>query len=144
MEFFKLTKTFNFMGKSKLAMIMSIVLVLSSFLILAIKGLNYGVDFAGGTIVQVKYGSAAPIDEMREKLKSNAIFDGASITEFGSEDEVVIRMRTTTGDVVDNHKYDYKHKTANKRNKACLDAVSSQTRTDRTLLHKVYRCQKRA
>lgn len=99
MEFFKYTRTFNFMGKSKLAMILSVVLVLSSFAILATKGLNYGVDFAGGTIVQVKYTTAAPIDEMREKLKGNEIFEGASITEFGSEQEVVIRMRTTTGDV---------------------------------------------
>jgi preprotein translocase subunit SecF len=99
MEFFKYTKTFNFMGKSKLAMILSIILVLSSFGLLATKGLNYGVDFAGGTIVQVKYEGNAPIDVMRDKLKSNKIFDNASITEFGSPDEVVIRMKTTTGDV---------------------------------------------
>ncbi|MFA5233157.1 MAG: protein translocase subunit SecF [Sulfurimonas sp.] len=100
MEFFRYTKTLGFMGKSKLAMFFSIALVLSSFAILAVKGLNYGVDFAGGTIVQVKYTATAPIDAMREKLKSNEIFEGASITEFGSSDEVVIRMRTTTGDVV--------------------------------------------
>lgn len=100
MEFFRYTKTLGFMGKSKLAMFFSIALVLSSFAILAVKGLNYGVDFAGGTIVQVKYTSAAPIDVMREKLKSNEIFEGASITEFGSADEVVIRMRTATSDVV--------------------------------------------
>lgn len=100
MEFFKYTKTFNFMGRSKLAMVLSIVLVLGSFGVLATKGLNYGVDFAGGTIVQVKYEGAAPIDVMREKLKGNTLFDGASVTEFGSEDEVVIRMRTATGDVV--------------------------------------------
>lgn len=99
MEFFKYTRTFNFMGKSKPAMILSLVLVLGSFFILATKGLNYGVDFAGGTIVQVKYDSAAPIDVMREKLKSNKIFESASITEFGSAEEVVIRMKTTTGDV---------------------------------------------
>jgi len=99
MEFFKYTKTFNFMGKSKMAMVLSIVLVLSSLLLLAIKGLNYGVDFAGGTIVQVKYDTTAPIDLMREKLKSNEIFSGASVTEFGSAEEVVIRMKTTTGDV---------------------------------------------
>ncbi|DAB27611.1 MAG: protein-export membrane protein SecF [Sulfurimonas sp. RIFOXYD12_FULL_33_39] len=99
MEFFKYTRTFNFMGKSKLAMILSIVMVLGSFVVLATKGLNYGVDFAGGTIVQVKYNSAAPIDTMREKLKGNEIFEGASITEFGSKEEVVIRMRTTTGNV---------------------------------------------
>jgi len=99
MEFFKYTKTFNFMGKSKFAMIFSIVLVLASYLILATKGLNYGVDFAGGTIVQVKYDKTAPINDMRAKLKGNSIFDGASITEFGSPDEVVIRMKTTTGNV---------------------------------------------
>jgi len=57
-EFFKYTKTFNYMGKSKLAMIMSIVIVLSSFELFAKKGLNYGVEFAGGTIGQVKYDTA--------------------------------------------------------------------------------------
>ncbi len=99
MEFFKYTRTFNFMGKSKIALLISIVLVLGSYVLLATKGLNYGVDFAGGTIVQVKYDTDAPIDAMRDKLKGNPIFEGASITEFGSPDEVVIRMKTTTGDV---------------------------------------------
>ncbi len=99
MEFFRYTRTFNFMGKSKFAMIMSVILVLASYALLMTKGLNYGVDFAGGTIVQVKYNSAAPIDEMREKLKSNELFNNASITEFGSPDEVVIRMKSTTGSV---------------------------------------------
>ena len=99
MEFFKYTRTFNFMGKSKLALVLSVVLVLASYALLATKGLSYGVDFAGGTIVQVKYDKTAPIDEMREKLKSNNLFEGASITEFGAPDEVVIRMKTTTGNV---------------------------------------------
>lgn len=99
MEFFKYTRTFNFMGKSKLAMVFSVAIVLASFALLAVKGLNYGVDFAGGTIVQVKYDKAAPIDEMREKLKGNELFNNASITEFGSPEEVVIRMKTTTSSV---------------------------------------------
>jgi len=99
MEFFKYTKTFNFMGRSKAAMVLSVVLVLASYALLMTKGLNYGVDFAGGTIVQVKYDTKAPIDEMREKLKHNELFDGASITEFGSVDEVVIRMKNTTSSV---------------------------------------------
>ena len=99
MEFFKYTKTFNFMGRSKLAIVFSIVLVLASYAILMTKGLSYGVDFAGGTIVQVKYDKDAPIKAMREKLKGNKLFENASITEFGSPDEVVIRMKTTTGNV---------------------------------------------
>ena len=99
MEFFKYTRTFNFMGKSKFAMILSVVLVLASYALLFTKGLNYGVDFAGGTVVQVKYDTTAPIDTMREKLRTNKLFDGSSISEFGSSDEVVIRMKTTTGSV---------------------------------------------
>ena len=99
MEFFKYTRTFNFMGKSKFALVFSIFIVLASYTLLFTKGLNYGVDFAGGTIVQVKYETTAPINEMREKLKTNEIFASASITEFGSPDEVVIRMKTTTGKV---------------------------------------------
>ena len=99
MEFFKYTRTFNFMGKSKMAMILSIFMVLASYTLLATKGLNYGVDFAGGTIVQVKYDTKAPINAMREKLKGNELFNNASITEFGSPDEVVIRMKSTTGSV---------------------------------------------
>ena len=99
MEFFKYTKTFNFMGKSKLAMIFSVIFVLASYAVLMTKGLNYGVDFAGGTVVQVKYDTTAPIDKMRAALKGNELFAGASISEFGSPDEVVIRMKTTTGSV---------------------------------------------
>ncbi len=87
------------MGKSKLAMILSVVLVLASYALLATKGLNYGVDFAGGTVVQVKYDTTAPIDAMREKLKGNELFNNASITEFGSPNEVIIRMKSTTGSV---------------------------------------------
>ena len=99
MEFFRYTRTFNFMGKSKLAMILSVVIVLASYAILMTKGLNYGVDFAGGTVVQVKYETTAPINEMRKALKGNELFASASISEFGSPDEVVIRMKTSSGNV---------------------------------------------
>lgn len=99
MEFFRYTRPFNFMGRSKIAIAISIILVLSSYALLATKGLNYGIDFAGGTIVQVKYNESAPIDKMREQLKSNLLFDGASITEFGSPEEVVIRMKTSSSSV---------------------------------------------
>ena len=99
MEFFRQTKTINFMGGSKLAIAFSIFFVLSSYALLFTKGLNFGVDFAGGTIVQVKYEKAAPIDAMREQLKGNTMFDGASITEFGSPDEVIIRLKSSSKDV---------------------------------------------
>jgi len=99
MEFFRYKSALDFMGKSKKAIMFSLTLMLLSYAILAIKGFNYGIDFAGGTIVQVKYDKKAPIDAIREKLKGNKLFDNASITEFGSPNEIVIRMKTTEGSV---------------------------------------------
>ncbi len=99
MEFFKYTRTYNFMGSSKIAMILSVVLVLASYVLLMTKGLNYGVDFAGGTIVQVKYVGDAPIEKMRAQLKTTPLFHEATITEFGSPDEVIIRLKSSSKSV---------------------------------------------
>jgi len=99
MEFFKYTRPYNFMGKSKIAIAISLFLMVASYVMLLTKGLNYGIDFAGGTIVQVRYDKTAPIEQMREKLKTNPMFAEASITEFGSPDEVIIRMKNSSKDV---------------------------------------------
>jgi preprotein translocase subunit SecF len=99
MEFFRQTKTLNFMGRSKVAIAISIVLVLISWGLLAAKGLNYGIDFAGGTIVQVKYDAKAPIDDIRKTLSGNPMYEGAQITEFGSPEEIIIRLKTSSKDV---------------------------------------------
>lgn len=99
MEFFRQTNTFDFMKLKFPAIGLSLFLVLASYLLLATKGLNFGIDFAGGTIVQVKYDTTAPIDKMREELQKNRLFDGSSITEFGSPDEVIIRLKNSSSDV---------------------------------------------
>lgn len=84
------------MGKSKWAIGLSALLVIASIFTIVTKGLNFGIDFAGGTIIQVKYDGAAPIDTMRQKLSGNPMYEGASINEFGSPDEVVIRLKNTS------------------------------------------------
>jgi len=99
MEFFKYTKTFDFMSKKMITLMISLTLVITSYAVLLTKGLNYGIDFAGGTVVQVKYDDVAPIDTMRTLISKDALFDGASISEFGSPDEVVIRVRTSSSSV---------------------------------------------
>ena len=99
MEFFKYTKTFDFMSKKMITLIISLTLVFASYAVLATKGLNYGIDFAGGTVIQVQYDTAAPINKMRELISTNELFNGASISEFGSPDEVVIRVRTSSTSV---------------------------------------------
>lgn len=99
MEFFKTDKTYNFMGKRLPFLGLSLILFLASLGILFTKGLNFGIDFAGGTLVQIKYDKAAPIDNIRDILKQKPQFANASITEFGSEEEIVIRITTSSASV---------------------------------------------
>jgi len=99
MEFFKGSKIYDFMGKSKLFISISILAILTSYVLLFTKGLNYGIDFAGGTIIQVKYDKKAPIKDIREALKKDKAFATASVTEFGSPDEIVIRVTNSTTSV---------------------------------------------
>jgi preprotein translocase subunit SecF len=95
-EFFSKNKVYNLMDKSKLFIMASLVLIFASYALLAIKGLSYGIDFSGGTLVQVKYDQKAPIDKIREQISSDKMFANALITEFGSPDEIVIRFATTS------------------------------------------------
>ena len=84
------------MGKSKRFGILSIVLLLISLGFIFTKGFNLGVDFAGGTLIQVKYEGAAPIKKVREAISVDKTYAGASVTRFGSDDEIVIRTKISS------------------------------------------------
>ncbi len=99
MEIFKSSKIYDFMGKSKIFIAISVLFILTSFALLFTKGLHYGIDFAGGTLVQVRYVHKAPIKEIRESIKKDKMFKNASITEFGSPNEIVIRFSTSSSSV---------------------------------------------
>ncbi|MGB6329549.1 MAG: protein translocase subunit SecF [Halarcobacter sp.] len=98
MEIFKSGKTYNFMGKRIPFLGFSSILVIISLVLLFSKGVNFGIDFAGGTIVQVKYEQKAPIEKIRDVL-NNTKYKGSSITEFGSPEEVVIRITGTSSNL---------------------------------------------
>ena len=92
MEIFKSAKVYDFMGRRIPFLGFSALLIIASIVLLLTKGLNYGVDFAGGTIVQVKYQKDAPIDDIRHILNKTESYSNASITEFGSPDEIIIKL----------------------------------------------------
>jgi preprotein translocase subunit SecF len=82
---------FDFMKLRNVAMIFSAVLLILSVASLAIKGLNLGLDFTGGTLLEVSYQQPADIKKIRSQLE-NSGFSDSLVQNFGSETEVLIRM----------------------------------------------------
>ena len=100
MEVFKHDQAIvGFMHNAKKFGILSIFLVLTSLVLLMTKGLNYGIDFAGGTVIQVKYEKSAPIQKVRDVLAKNPNYKGANVTYFGSDQEISIRTKSTSKNV---------------------------------------------
>jgi len=99
MEFFRYKKPIALMAKAKYFGLLSLVVVLLSWGIIFTKGFNYGIDFAGGTLIQLKYDKEAPLKEIRKELSAIEKYKDASVTYFGSPQEVVIRIQSTSKDV---------------------------------------------
>jgi preprotein translocase subunit SecF len=85
-------KIFKFMDYRHIASFFSIALMLIAIGSLAIKGLNFGLDFTGGTLVEVEYQQAADLNSLRAEL-NEAGFSGAVVQHFGSETDVMIRIQ---------------------------------------------------
>jgi len=90
MRFLSGKTNFDFMSRSKLALIFSFVLIIASITSLAVRGLNFGLDFTGGTLIEVGYPSAPEISDVRENLQ-NAGFDSIVQT-FGAATDIVVRI----------------------------------------------------
>lgn len=91
MEFFKTNTNINFMGQRYYAAIFSIFLCAFSLVALFYKGLNLGLDFTGGTQIEVSYSQPADLNLIREQL-SKAGFHDAVVQAYGSAKEVLIRI----------------------------------------------------
>ena len=91
--------TFNidFLAWRKLALIASLIFLVISISSLFIKGLNWGLDFTGGTLVELSYPNGAEIDSIRDTLRSEG-FEGAQVANFGSNKEVLIKLPGTISD----------------------------------------------
>lgn len=91
MRFFAETTNYNFLGARKLAGALSVLAVLAAIALLFTRGLNLGIDFTGGVLVEVGYPQAVELSEVRAVLESND-FGDAIVQHFGASDDVLIRL----------------------------------------------------
>ncbi len=81
----------NFMNKRKLAMIFSLLLVIGSLGSLVVNGLNLGIDFTGGYLIEVGYQNDVNLDKVRTAL-ADAKFKDAQVQYFGSSRDIIVRI----------------------------------------------------
>ncbi len=91
MEFFKTNTKIDFMGQRRLAGLFSIFICTASIIILIVNGLNLGLDFTGGTQIELTYAQEADFKDIREKV-AHAGFPEAVVQPYGSSKDVLIRL----------------------------------------------------
>ena len=96
MQLFKKPTTFDFMSKRKITMIFSVVLILISIGSLATRGLNFGLDFTGGTLIELGYSQPVDLTVVRSTLDSSG-FPEAVAQHFGTAKDILIRIAPQEG-----------------------------------------------
>ena len=97
MQFFHDTKI-DFLSKRRLFFFASVIINIVGILVVLVKGLDYGIDFVGGTEVGIKFsGSSAVQTEQVRKAMDEAKFSGSEIKSYGKTDEFLIRLPNLVG-----------------------------------------------
>lgn len=89
----------NFMGQRKNALVLSAILIVLSIASLSTRGLNFGLDFTGGTLIEVSYPEAPDMAGVRDAL-DDAGFDDFTVQTFGTARDIVVRMPSEEADEV--------------------------------------------
>src|ERR1700694_4164611 len=90
MEFFKIRRTIPFMRHALIFNVISAITFLAAVFFLVHKGLNFSIEFTGGTVIEIGYKDAADVDGVRKLLERSAY--KAEVQNFGSSREVLIRL----------------------------------------------------
>ena len=84
-------KVIRFMAQRKIAGTMSLILVIGSIISLAFNGLKFGLDFTGGTLVEVEYSSPVPLPDIRRTIEE-AGYKNSVVVQFGSDTDILVRL----------------------------------------------------
>jgi preprotein translocase subunit SecF len=93
---FKDKLSIDFMGRRHLAMLLSAILLLISIGALVTQGLNFGIDFTGGTLIEVGYPEAVDLEDVRSALSASE-FAQAQVQHFGTSRDVLVRIAPQAG-----------------------------------------------
>ncbi len=96
MEIFRVKQDIPFMKYSRLSAAISIIIFILSASFLATKGLNLGIDFTGGTIMEVSYPDGIDVQDIRDTLQSIELAD-SQVQNFGTEKDVLIKLPLKEG-----------------------------------------------
>jgi preprotein translocase subunit SecF len=96
MNFFHHVPNFNFMGGRRVAMVLSVALIVLSFGSIFTRGLNFGIDFTGGVLLEVEYGGPADLAGIRGAL-AEAGFATPLVQNFGTASDALIRLPPQEG-----------------------------------------------
>lgn len=91
MKFLKHKTDFHFMGPRRIAYALSALLMLLSVAVLVTRGLNFGLDFTGGTLIEVSFPGDADTDLVRANLRGSGL-DDAVVQTFGAPSDIVVRI----------------------------------------------------
>jgi len=94
MKMFAGVPSINFMAQRKTGLWVSTILTLASILLVAFRGLNFGIDFTGGVLVEVHYPKAVQLDAVRVDL-AKAGYENPVVQFFGTSEDVLIRLPPT-------------------------------------------------
>ena len=86
------TTNVNFVGMRRLAYPLSALLILASIGMFLIQGLNFGIDFRGGILIEIKTDGPANVEELRRTVGGLGLGE-VQIQEFGAPDDVLIRVQ---------------------------------------------------
>lgn len=96
MEFFRIKRDIPFMSYGKLTTFISLATFIVAVFFLFHKGLNYSVEFTGGTVMEVQYSESADINQIRQTLSKTGLGD-ISVQALGSAKDILIRLPNKTG-----------------------------------------------
>ncbi|OOZ77711.1 protein-export membrane protein SecF [Solemya velum gill symbiont] len=96
MNLFKKQPQINFMDKRQIAMVVSGFLLVSAIILLIVRGINFGIDFTGGTLVEVGYPEAVELSEVRGHLEG-AGYGDAIVQQFGTPRDILVRLAPRVG-----------------------------------------------